>query len=517
MYKSMNRKIMFVCLLWLLSTAVTQAAHENQFQKAEGTRQMTGQTQGHMGTVKLCSINKLLDADVKNNRNEKLGSVDEVILDNNHDKIQYVVLSADSKLHPVPWSAFDMSSSKLGMDTTKSGMNVSEQRTTDANMRHDAATDQNTLASRVWGQEKILILNISKEQLGQAPTVDSTDVSNLSSSSLKQQIDDFYSRTGSMRHTGSTQDMSSSRMEQRQRDINDSNASSWMGQRRRDTAATSRDMQSGQANLFKTSYLIGLNIKNLSDENIGEIKDIVIDVHQGNLAYCLVSFGGVLGVAKDVAAVPWSSIDIQPDLSVAKLDATADILKTAVIDENRLDRLSEQQFARRIHESFGTKPYWEVFGYVPGKEGETGLMDAWRPGSKFNQKFDPTKTTSIEGTIEEVSTFEPEKGAAPGVQLKVKARDDKSMTVYIGPQDYLTQQGITFRTGSDIKVTGSKIREGLKSVIIASEVATAGKTARLRDSQGNPQWKSESMQQQRQRGPMNQKSDQQQGQNKSDY
>jgi hypothetical protein len=136
------------------------------------------------------------------------------------------------------------------------------------------------------------------------------------------------------------------------------------------------------------------------------------------------------------------------------------------------------------------EPYWQVFGYVPGEETKAS-MNPWLPDSKYNRCFDVSKFTTVEGTIESVGSFYPESGAAPGTSLNVKTKKGTSVTVYAGPRSFTMHKGIDLASGRNISVTGCKSTVNGKSVMIASELRVEGKTLRLRDQQGRPEWETE--------------------------
>lgn len=60
----------------------------------------------------------------------------------------------------------------------------------------------------------------------------------------------------------------------------------------------------------KASKLIGMQVKNKQDEDLGKIKDIVIDLQQGKVAYAVLSVGGTLGFGSRNVAVPINALRI---------------------------------------------------------------------------------------------------------------------------------------------------------------------------------------------------------------
>ena len=75
----------------------------------------------------------------------------------------------------------------------------------------------------------------------------------------------------------------------------------------------------GTAN--KVSSLIGMDVRNSHDERLGEIKDIVVDLPSGKVAYAVLSVGGFLGIGDKTIAVPSSAFTVAPDQNRLVLNA----------------------------------------------------------------------------------------------------------------------------------------------------------------------------------------------------
>lgn len=58
----------------------------------------------------------------------------------------------------------------------------------------------------------------------------------------------------------------------------------------------------------RASKLIGMNIENSKEENVGEINDIVLDSKSGKIQYLAVTYGGFLGLGNKMFAVPFEAI-----------------------------------------------------------------------------------------------------------------------------------------------------------------------------------------------------------------
>ncbi len=55
--------------------------------------------------------------------------------------------------------------------------------------------------------------------------------------------------------------------------------------------------------------LEGNDVYNSAGEELGSIKDIMIDVPRGRVAYAVLSRGGVLGIGDKLFAIPWKCVD----------------------------------------------------------------------------------------------------------------------------------------------------------------------------------------------------------------
>lgn len=57
----------------------------------------------------------------------------------------------------------------------------------------------------------------------------------------------------------------------------------------------------------KASDLVGMDVRNHQDEKLGDIKDIVLDLESGKVAYVVLSVGGFLGIGDKLIAIPPSA------------------------------------------------------------------------------------------------------------------------------------------------------------------------------------------------------------------
>jgi len=93
---------------------------------------------------------------------------------------------------------------------------------------------------------------------------------------------------------------------------------------------------------------------------LGEVEELVFDIHSGRVAYALVAVGGVMGAARKLFAIPWSKVTVDAEYQRCAVDTDIDRLKGAPsLDGDLLSGLTDFGWAVDVHAYFGCKPYWE--------------------------------------------------------------------------------------------------------------------------------------------------------------
>ncbi|HRQ66574.1 MAG TPA: PRC-barrel domain-containing protein [Xanthomonadaceae bacterium] len=81
--------------------------------------------------------------------------------------------------------------------------------------------------------------------------------------------------------------------------------------------------------LMGAETLIGNDVVNRANENLGDIKEIMLDVKEGRVSYAVLAFGGFLGMGEKLFAVPWDALTLDTAEKRFVLDVTKDRLKDA--------------------------------------------------------------------------------------------------------------------------------------------------------------------------------------------
>jgi len=110
--------------------------------------------------------------------------------------------------------------------------------------------------------------------------------------------------------------------------------------------------------LMGADTLIGNDVYNLEDEDIGNIKEIMLDVSGGDIAYAVLSFGSFLGLGEKLFAVPWSALKLDTENKRFILNVDKERLKNAPgFDKDNWPNLADPTWANDIHSYYGAKPY----------------------------------------------------------------------------------------------------------------------------------------------------------------
>jgi sporulation protein YlmC with PRC-barrel domain len=112
--------------------------------------------------------------------------------------------------------------------------------------------------------------------------------------------------------------------------------------------------------VLSADTLSGDDVVNDAGENLGEIRDIMIDVPSGRVAYAVLSFGGFLGMGNKLFAIPWQALQLDADNKRFILDMDKERLETAPgFDKDQWPSMADNEWARDVHEYYGQRPYWE--------------------------------------------------------------------------------------------------------------------------------------------------------------
>jgi sporulation protein YlmC with PRC-barrel domain len=110
--------------------------------------------------------------------------------------------------------------------------------------------------------------------------------------------------------------------------------------------------------LMGADTLLGNDVYNHNDEDLGDIKEIMLDMSTGRVSYAVLSFGGFLGVGEKLFAVPWAALTLDTANKRFTLNVEKERLKSAPgFDKESWPNMADSTWAKGIHDYYGTKPY----------------------------------------------------------------------------------------------------------------------------------------------------------------
>ncbi|MDN3575492.1 PRC-barrel domain-containing protein [Chitinimonas viridis] len=110
----------------------------------------------------------------------------------------------------------------------------------------------------------------------------------------------------------------------------------------------------------KASSMIGTNVVNPHDDNLGDIKEVVIDPNTGKVAYAVVAFGGFLSMGEKLFAVPYSAFKYNISKNEYVLDVEKEKLKAAPgFSADHWPSMADEKWNRDVYKFYERRPYWE--------------------------------------------------------------------------------------------------------------------------------------------------------------
>lgn len=102
--------------------------------------------------------------------------------------------------------------------------------------------------------------------------------------------------------------------------------------------------------LMGANTLIGDSVCNFQEESLGDIKEIMLNVKTGTIAYAVLSFGGVFSIGEKLFAVPWSALTLDTENKRFVLNISKNRFEDAPgFNSDDWPDMAEQGWADGIH------------------------------------------------------------------------------------------------------------------------------------------------------------------------
>ena len=112
---------------------------------------------------------------------------------------------------------------------------------------------------------------------------------------------------------------------------------------------------------LSATTMIGSKVVNRAGEQLGTLKELVIDLEEGRIAYAVLSFGGFMGMGDKLFAIPWEALLLNAKDRTFILDVEKEVLQEAPgFDKDHWpdDAQYEAGWLLDIYEYYGYSPYW---------------------------------------------------------------------------------------------------------------------------------------------------------------
>jgi sporulation protein YlmC with PRC-barrel domain len=113
--------------------------------------------------------------------------------------------------------------------------------------------------------------------------------------------------------------------------------------------------------VLSAATLAGDTVRNSAGEDLGKVDEIMIDIPSGQIAYAVLSFGGVLGMGNKLFAVPWNALVVDEDEKCFILDIDKNRMENAPgFDKNNWPDMADTAWASQVSEYYRESPEDEV-------------------------------------------------------------------------------------------------------------------------------------------------------------
>lgn len=114
--------------------------------------------------------------------------------------------------------------------------------------------------------------------------------------------------------------------------------------------------------ILSASSLQGNQVVNLEGEDLGSIKDFMIDTETGRVVYAVLSFGGFLGLGDKLFAIPLESMRVDTENHRFMLDVPKERLENAPgFDKDNWPKTTDRAFVDQVYMHYGHGSYSERY------------------------------------------------------------------------------------------------------------------------------------------------------------
>lgn len=320
----------------------------------------------------------LIGMEVKNYQDEKLGKVEDLAVDVESGRVVQVILSSGGfigigdTLTAVPPGALhhDVAQKVLHLDASKEKLQNAP-KLDKSNWAESTDSAQLSTVYRHYGQESAFTFIQRDEATDNQRNITDgqrqTDGQRYNRDDQRNAADQRYTTEGQR-----TADRSPNTVSTRRAD------GTWDKDR---IPGQSKESQSqipaarlGQ--IQKASKLIGTSVKNLQDEELGDVENLLVDLSSGRIVAVIVSTGDFLGMDDVLSAVPASALRYTTDRDTLQLDTTKETLSKAPhFKADQWPDFNQPGYARDVYRAYNVQPYFTTDGTTEADDSRRYVRD----------------------------------------------------------------------------------------------------------------------------------------------
>ena len=76
----------------------------------------------------------------------------------------------------------------------------------------------------------------------------------------------------------------------------------------------------------QATKLMGKSVTNLQDENLGRVKNFMVDLSAGRITAVIISSGGFIGMAEKLGAIPSTGLRYNAEYQTLQFDSSKEML-----------------------------------------------------------------------------------------------------------------------------------------------------------------------------------------------
>ena len=171
----------------------------------------------------------------------------------------------------------------------------------------------------------------------------------------------------------------------------------------------------------RASKLMGTSVKNLQNEQLGKVDNLLVDLPSGRIVAVIVSSGGFLGIGDELSAIPPTALRFTTDRDTLQLDASKEMLSNAPhFKANQWPDFGQPSYADGIYRAYRVEPYFTTNVTTDPDNTALNVRDrndrTLTPLNQGNSKADVATTAQIRKEI------------IAGKDMSVNARNVKIIT-----------------------------------------------------------------------------------------